>query len=75
MNPTADGHIAWDRESSFTSNSDEELEHLQNRLHEVSTIHCNMMTKSLRYVSSKVKDLPHYDGLTDADHFLDAFER
>ena len=34
-----------------------------------------MMTKSLHYVSSKTRDLPHYDGLTDVDCFLDAFER
>ena len=34
-----------------------------------------MMTKSLRCVSSEVRNLPHYDGLTDIDHFLDEFER
>jgi len=34
-----------------------------------------MMTKSLRCVSSKVRSLPYYDGLTDVDKFLDAFER
>jgi hypothetical protein len=67
--------IAWDRESSCTSDSDEELEHWQNRLHEVSTLRCNMMTKSLRCVSSEVRNLPYYDGLTDVDKFLDAFER
>ena len=55
--------------------SDEELEHWQNQLHEVSTLRCNMMTKSLHCVSFKVRDLPHYDGLTDVDCFLDAFER
>lgn len=27
INPMIDGQIPWDRESSFTSNSDEELEH------------------------------------------------
>jgi len=75
VNPTMDECIAWDRESSCTLNLDEELEHWQNRLHEVSTLRCNMMTKSLRYVSSEVRNLPHYDGLTDVDCFLDAFER
>lgn len=35
---------------------------------------CNMMTKSLCFVSSEVRNLPYYDGLTDADHFLDEFE-
>ena len=34
-----------------------------------------MITKSLRCVSSEVRDMPHYDGLTDVDHLLDAFKR
>ena len=75
MNPIADGCIAWDRESSSTSYSGEELEHWHNRLHEVSILRCNMMTKSLRCVSSEVRNLPYYDGLTDSDKFLGTFER
>ena len=75
INPTIDGWIAWDCESSYTLDLDEELEHSQNRLHEVSTLCCKMMTKSLRHVSSKVSNLPYYDGLIDVDKFLDAFER
>ncbi len=34
-----------------------------------------MMTKSLCCVSSEVRSLPYYDGLTNVDNFLDAFER
>ena len=34
-----------------------------------------MMTKSLCCVSSKVISLPYYDGLTNVDKFLDAYER
>jgi len=74
INPIVDGWISWDREISCNSDSDEYFEHWQNRLHEVSTLHCNMMTKSLCFVSSKVRNLPYYDGLTDRDNFLDAFE-
>lgn len=33
------------------------------------------MTKSLCYVSSEVINLTYYGGLTNVDHFLDAFER
>ena len=51
VNPTTDGRIAWDCEISYTSDSDEELEHWQNHFHEVSTLHCNMMTKSMCCVS------------------------
>lgn len=75
VNPTTDGRIAWDHKISCTSNSNEELEHWKNRLHEVSMLCCNMMTKWLRYVSSEVRILPYYDFLTDIDKFLDAFER
>ena len=46
----------------------------QNCLHEVSTLRLNMMAKSLRCVSSEVRIFPYYDGLTDVDTFLDAFE-
>ena len=75
MNPTVDGRITWDRESSYTSNSNEELEHSQNWLDELTTLICNMMTRSVHCVSSKVRNLPTYDGLNDVDVFLDAFER
>ena len=75
MNPTADGHISWDCESSCTSDLDEDLEHWQNRLHEVSTLHCNMMIKSLHCVLSEVRNLPYYNGLTNVDKFLDEFEK
>ena len=34
-----------------------------------------MMMKSLCCVSSKVRKLPYYDGLTNVDMFLDEFER
>jgi len=71
----ADGWIAWDYESSYTSDLDEELEHWQNRLHEVSTLRCNMMNKYLHCVSLEVRNLSYYDGLTDVDKILDTFER
>ena len=34
-----------------------------------------MMTRSLRYVSTKVRDLPTYDGLSEVDTLLNKFER
>jgi hypothetical protein len=59
--------FSWERESSCTSDSDEEIERWQNRLHEVTTLNCNMMTRSLRCVSTEVRDLPTYDGLSEVD--------
>lgn len=34
-----------------------------------------MMTKSFHCVSSEVRNLLYYDGLTDMDNFLDVFEQ
>jgi len=75
INPLADGCIACDRDSSCTSDSDEELEHWKNRPHKVSMLCYNMMTNSLRCVSTEVRNLLHYDGLTNVELFLDEFER
>ena len=33
------------------------------------------MTRSLRYKSTEVRDLPTYDGLSELDTFLNKFER
>jgi len=63
INPTIDGKITRDRDNSCTLDSYEELEHLQNRLHKVSTLRYNMMTKLLHCVSTEVRNLSHYDGL------------
>lgn len=54
-----DGWIAWDQESSYTFDSDEELECWKNCLHEVSTLFYNMMMKSLCCVSLEVGNLPY----------------
>ena len=75
MNPTADGRISWERKSSCTSNSDEEIERWQNRLNEVTTLNCNMMVRSLHCMTIEVRDLPTYDGLSEVDDFLNKFER
>jgi len=34
-----------------------------------------MMTRSLRYVATEVRDLPMYDGLSKVDEFLNNFEK
>jgi len=35
----------------------------------------NMMTRSLHYIVTEVRDLPTYDGLSKVDDFLNKFER
>jgi len=58
VNPIVDGRIAWDRDSSCTSDSDEEVEPWQNWLHEVTTLNCNMTIRSLCCVMTKAMELP-----------------
>jgi len=74
VNPIADGRISWEHESSYTSDLDEEIELWHNWLHEVTTLNCNMMVISLRCVTTEVRDLPMYDGLTTVDAFVEKFE-
>lgn len=74
MNPTVDGRILWERESSCTSNLDKEIKRWQNQLHEVTTLNCNMMIRSLCCVETEVRDLTIYDELTVVDDFLNKFE-
>ena len=74
MNATIDGRISWECESPCTSDSDEEIERWQNQSHEVTTLNYNMMTRFLRCVSTEVRDLPTYDGLSEVDTFLDDFK-
>ena len=75
MNPTTERWISWEYESSCMSNSNEEIERWQNRLYKVTTLNCNMMTRSLHYVFKEVGDLPVDDGLSEVDTFFDRFER
>lgn len=70
VNPSMYGQIWWEHESSFSWDSDEEIEQWQNRLYEVTTLNCNMMTRSLHYVSMEVRDLPTYDRLSEVADFL-----
>jgi len=75
VNLTVDRCITWNHESSYPLDSNKELDHWQSQVHEVSMLHCNMMTKSLSCVSTEVINLPYYDGLIDVDNILDAFKR
>lgn len=63
------------RKSSCTSDSDEEIERWKNWLHEVTTLNCNMLVRSLHCMTTEVRSLPMYDGLTVVDGFLEKFER
>ena len=74
MNLTANGRISWEPESSCTLDSDEEIERWQNRLHEVTMLNCNMMIRSLRFMTIEARELPTYDGVIMVDEFFNKFE-
>lgn len=70
MNPTMDGRILWEHESSCTSDSNEETKIWQNWLHELTMLNCNMMIISLLCVATEARNLPMYDKLSEVDDFL-----
>lgn len=74
VDPTSDGRISWERESPYTLDSDKEIEQSQNWLHEVTTLNCNMMIRSLHCVTMEIRDFPRNDRLTMVDEFLKKFE-
>lgn len=74
MNPTGDRRISWERDSSCTSDSDEEIERWQNRPHEVTTINCNMMVRSLRRVTIKAREIPIDGGAMKVQEIVDRCE-
>lgn len=66
-----DRRISQGDGESCTSDSDEEDERWRNRL---TTLHCNIVTKSLYCVRAQDRELPKYDGLTIIDEFMIKFE-
>jgi hypothetical protein len=54
VNPTADGALSWRSISSCASDSEEGLEHWQQRMHEVSTRRCAHMNPILALDWNKV---------------------
>jgi hypothetical protein len=74
VNPTADGALIWRSISLCASDSEEGLEHWQQRTHEVSTRQCARIIESLRWIGTKLCDPPMYVGLTDISLFVKEFE-
>jgi hypothetical protein len=56
------------------SDSEEGLEHWQQRMHEVSTRRCACITRSLHWIGTELCNPPRYDGLTDISMFVKTFE-
>lgn len=43
-------------------------------MHEVTTLNCNMMIKSLRCVTTEARELATYDGVIGVDEILEKLE-
>jgi len=74
VNPTTEGKLSWENDIYCTSDSEEESEKCQNRLHEVSTRQCAIINKKFHCMISKVCNLPSYHVLGDVDNFLNEYE-
>ena len=74
MNPTIDGMLSWQCESSCISNSEVGLENWQQCLHEVSGRRLARITKTLHWIGSEVSTLPIFDGLSNIQIFVQEYE-
>lgn len=74
VNSTINGRISWERGSSCTLDSDNEITRWQNLLHEVTTLNWNIMIRSLCCIKTEARELSTYDGLSMVDEFLSKFE-
>ncbi len=73
VNPTAEGVIEWQCDSSCMTDSDEGLENWQSRLYELHGHRCARITKSIRWVGSETRTMPIFDGLTNLEEFIVQF--
>jgi len=74
VNPTSDGMLSWQCESSCVFDSEVGLKNWQQCLHEVSGRRLARITNSLRWIESKVSTLPTFYGLSDIQFFVQEYE-
>jgi hypothetical protein len=74
VNPTADGVLSWQSITSCATDLDTGLENLQQRLHEVSTRRCARIDRAVRWLGTKIKEPPSFQGLNDLETFLTQYE-
>ena len=71
VNPIADERISWECDSSYTLDSNEEIERWQNQLHEVTMVNYNMRIRSQRRMTTEVRILLVEDSATNGEEFVD----
>ena len=75
VNPTTEGVMDWQCDSSCMTDSDEGLENWQSRLYELHGHRCARITKSIRWVGSETRIVPNFDGLTNLEEFITHFSK
>ena len=70
IKPMVDGLLCWENDSECFFDSDGEIENWKNQLYDVSALQCLRVTKNFRCISSKVRDLPYFDGSGTIKEFL-----
>ena len=70
VNPTTEGVMDWQCDSSCMIDSEEGLENWQSRLYELHGHRCARITKSIRWVGLETRVFPTFDGLTNLEEFI-----
>jgi hypothetical protein len=70
----ANGNLSWRSDSACSSDSEEALENWQNKMYEVSTRICVILTREVCWIGTKVSNLPTFDGLNPLKTFFSDFE-
>jgi hypothetical protein len=70
----ADRNLSWRSDNTCSSNAEEELENLKNKMYEVSTRICARLSKEVRWIDTTLSNLPTFDGLNPLETFLLDFE-
>jgi len=63
MHSTENRGTSWEHDSICTMDSEEEAERWRNRLQGVTTLNCNMMTRSVRRIATKERPHPEENGV------------
>ena len=74
VNMTTYGSLSWTSISSCALDSEEGIQHWQQKMHEVYTRRCARITRSLLWIGMELCDPPMYDELTDIGMFIKEFE-